>query len=135
MSAKKEIEKIKNIEEFEKVQFIILYGSAAREALRDGSDIDLCVYYDGTPEEASKFRLNALAELFNDEYDIQIFQQLPLYVRKEVLKGKVVYCKDTRLLYAVVRETIRDFEEFEDRFYDYIGERAIIWERELLERK
>jgi len=29
ISVKKEIEKIKNIKEFEKVQFIILYGSAA----------------------------------------------------------------------------------------------------------
>ena len=121
----KEIEKIKNVEGFEKVHFIIFYGSAAEERMREGSDIDLCVYYDGTPEEASKFRLNALAELFNDEYDVQIFQQLPLYVRKEVLKGKVVYCKDTRFLYTVARETIRDFEEFKDRFYDYIGEKAI----------
>jgi len=125
ISVKKEIEKIKNIKEFEKVQFIILYGSAAEERMREGSDIDLCIYYDGTSEEASKFRLNALAELFNDEYDVQIFQQLPLYVRKEVPKGKVVYCKDTRFLYAVARETIRDFEEFKDRFYDYIGEKAI----------
>jgi len=122
---KKEIEKIKNIEEFEKVQFIILYGSAAEGGMREGSDIDLCIYYDGTPEEASEFRLSVLSTLFEDTYDVQIFQQLPLYVRKEVLKGKVVYCKDTRFLYAVARETIRDFEEFKDRFYDYIGEKAI----------
>jgi len=125
ISVKKEIEKVKNIKEFEKVQFIILYGSAAEGRMREGSDIDLCIYYDGTPEEASEFRLSVLSTLFEDTYDVQIFQQLPLYVRKEALKGKVVYCKDTRFLYAVARETIRDFEEFKDRFYDYIGERAI----------
>jgi len=46
-------------------------------------------------------------------------------VRVEVLKGKVIYCKDKRFLYKVAIETIKDFEAFKHRFYDYIGERAI----------
>ena len=43
-SVEKGIEKIKNIEGFEKVKFIILYGSAAEERMIKGSDIDLCIY-------------------------------------------------------------------------------------------
>ena len=120
-----EVEKIKNIEGFGKVKFIILYGSAAEERMIKGSDIDLCIYYDDSPEEASGFRFKVLSELFDDIYDVQIFQQLPLYVRVEVFKGRVIYCKDKRLLYEEAIETIKDFEEFKHRFYDYIGEQMI----------
>jgi len=119
------LEKIKNIEGFEKVKFIVLYGSAAEERMVESSDIDFCIYYDGGREEASRFRFKVLSELFDDIYDIQIYQQLPLYVRVEVLKGKVIYCKDKRFLYEAAIETIKDFEAFKHRFYDYIGERTI----------
>jgi len=125
ISIEKGLEKIKNMEGFEKVKFIILYGSAAEERMMKSSDIDLCIYYDSASEEASRFRFKILSELFDDIYDIQIFQQLPIYVRVEVLKGKVIYCKDKGFLYEVAIETIKDFEGFKHRFYDYIGERAI----------
>lgn len=46
-------------------------------------------------------------------------------MRVEVLKGKMIYCKDKRFLYEAAIETINDFEAFKHRFYDYIGERAI----------
>ncbi len=125
VSVEKGIEKIKNIEGFEKVKFIILYGSASEGRMIEGSDIDLCIYYDGDPEEASGFRFEVLSELFDDIYDVQIFQQLPIYMRGDVLKGKMIYCKDKRFLYEVAIETIKDFEAFKHRFYDYIGETAI----------
>ena len=115
------IEKIKGIDGFERVKLIILYGSAAEKRMRKESDIDLCIYYDGSIDEASKFRFKALSELFDDIYDIQIFQQLPMYVRIEVLKGKVIYCRDKKFLYDVAIQTIKDFERFKHRFYDYVG--------------
>lgn len=119
------LDKIKSVEGFDGVEFIILYGSTAKGMRKDSSDIDLCIYYDAPPEEASRFRLRVLSELFDDKYDVQIFQQLPLYVRKEVLKGQLVYCKNKTFLYEVAIRTIRDFEEYKHRFYDYIGEGAI----------
>jgi len=121
----KGIEKIENVEGFEKVQFIILYGSASEGRMNEDSDIDLCIYYDGSPVESSRFRFKVISELFDGIYDIQIFQQLPLYVRVEVLNGRIIYCKDKRFLYETVIETIKDFEAFKHRFYDYIGEKAI----------
>jgi predicted nucleotidyltransferase len=121
----KAIEKIKSEEGFEKVVFIILYGSAVKEQMVKGSDIDLRIYYEGEPEESSRFRFKVLSELFDEIYAIQIFQQLPLYVRVEVLKGKVIHCKDREFFYEVALETIKDFGAFKHRFYDYIGERAI----------
>jgi len=112
---------IRSMKEFTKIEFIILYGSVAQEREMKSSDIDLCVYYKTEKEkELSRFRLKLLSELCSDDYDVQIFQQLPLYVRKEVLKGKVLYARDTKFLYNVAIETIRDFEFFKPRFYDYI---------------
>ncbi len=120
------LERLKTIEGFEKVRFIILYGSVAEGRARTGSDVDLCIYYDGDREEAARFRFAALSELADDRYDIQIFSYLPLYVRMEVLRGKVIYCPDERFLYDVAYRTIREFDDFKHRLYDYIGKEAMV---------
>ena len=119
------LERMRTIEGFEKVRFIILYGSVAEGRARIGSDLDLAVYYDGDHEEAARFRFSALSELCDDRYDIQIFSHLPLYVRTEVLRGKVIYCPDERFLYDLAYQTIREFDDFKHRLYDYIGKEAM----------
>ena len=119
--ARHALERMRTIEGFEKVRFIILYGSVAEGRSRESSDIDLCIYYDGDREEAARFRFAALSKLADDRYDIQIFSHLPLYLRTEVLRGKVVYCPDERFLYDVAYRTIREFDDFKHRLYDYIG--------------
>ena len=119
--ARHALERMRTIEGFEKIRFIILYGSVAEGRARENSDIDLCIYYDGDREEAARFRFAVLSELTDDRYDIQIFSHLPLYLRTEVLRGKVVYCPDERFLYDVAYRTIREFDDFKHRLYDYIG--------------
>lgn len=120
------LKRLKAIEGFTKVRFIILYGSVAAGRARDDSDIDLCIYYDGDREEVARFRLAALSELADDRYDIQIFSHLPLYVRMEVLRGRVLYSTDERFVYDVAYRTIRDFDDFKHRLYDYIGKEAMV---------
>lgn len=44
----KGIEKIKNIDGFEEVKFIVLYGLTAEGRMNKDSDIDLRIYYDGS---------------------------------------------------------------------------------------
>jgi predicted nucleotidyltransferase len=117
---------MRTLEGFDKVRFVILYGSVAEGRARAGSDIDLAVYYDGGREEAARFRFAALAELADDRCDIQIFSLLPLYIRTEVLRGRVVYCPDERFLYDVAYRTVREFGDFKHRLYDYIGKEAIM---------
>ena len=102
-----------------KIKLIILYGSFAEGKQTSLSDIDLAVYYDGTKEERFKFRMKILGNV-NDKFDIQTFQDLPLYVKKEVLKGKVMYCKESRFIYELERSTSKEFDDFKHRFYDYI---------------
>jgi predicted nucleotidyltransferase len=123
---KNALERLKDIHGFEKVSFIILYGSAAEGRIRKSSDIDLCIDLDAeTDFDRSKFRLTVLSEL-PDYFDVQIFSQLPLYVKKEVLRGKVIFCRDEEYLYNTAMLTIREFDDFKYRFYDYIGERALV---------
>jgi len=102
-----------------KIKFIILYGSYANENQNPSSDIDLAVYYDGSKEERFKFRMKILGHV-DDIFDIQIFQDLPLYVKNEVLKGKILYGGESRLIYELERRTYQDFDDFKNRFYDYI---------------
>ena len=122
---KNSLEIMKKIQGFEKVRFIILYGSSVEGISREDSDIDLCIDTDAdTDYECSSFRLKVLSEL-PDLFDVQIFAQLPLYVKKEVIKGKVIFCRDEEYLYETAISVIKEFEDFKYRFYDYIGERAI----------
>ena len=114
-------ETIKSMLEFNRIEFIILYGSAARGDAISGSDIDLCIYYNGDEkEDLSRFRLDILSRLKGSVFDIQMFQQLPLYVRVEVLKGRIIYAKEQSFLYGIALDTIKEFESFKPRFHDYI---------------
>lgn len=119
------INKLKDLKGFDKVRFVILHGSAVEGLTREDSDIDLCIDIDADNDnESSRFRLKALSEL-PDFFDVQIFAQLPLYIKKEVFKGRVIYFRDEDYLYETALSTIREFEDFKYRFYDYIGERAL----------
>ncbi|HNR44816.1 MAG: nucleotidyltransferase domain-containing protein [Dehalococcoidales bacterium] len=117
----KELGLIKKIKGFDHVRFIFLYGSTSTGNANKNSDIDLCIYYEGPENEASRFRLKVLSELSTDKYDVKIFQQLPLYIRKEVLKGRLLYSKDFSFVHEVALDTIREFDYFKRFYYDYIG--------------
>lgn len=117
----KELEIIKKIEGFQNVRFIFLYGSTATGNTKNDSDIDLCIYYEGPENKASRFRLKVLSELESDKYDVKIFQQLPLYIRKEVLKGILVYTNNFSFVHEIAINTIKEFDDFKRYYYDYIG--------------
>ncbi|MCK9632661.1 MAG: nucleotidyltransferase domain-containing protein [Methanoregula sp.] len=107
------------------VQFIILFGSAGENRMTGESDIDLCLYYDGDPADAAQFRHAILSALPGTRYDVQVFQSLPLYVRVEVLKGTPLFVRDPVFLYEKAVETLRDFDNFKHRLYDYTGQAAM----------
>ena len=59
---------------------------------------------------------------------MQIFNHLPSYIRKDVLKGEVLYYQDHEFLHEVAYQTLKEFEDFKKYYYDYIGEEMISWE-------
>ena len=118
------INTLKKMPNFKNVMFVILYGSHANGKENKLSDIDFAIFYNGDKKERFKFRLKLLANL-PDRFDIQIFQDLPLFVKKDALKGKLVYAKDNSYACDVAYQTIKEFDDFKRYYYDYIGIEAI----------
>ena len=114
--------KLKERKDFDRVKFVILFGSQVLGKANKMSDYDFAVYYDGDSRERFDFRVSFGGNL-PDSFDLQVFQDLPLYVRKEALKGKVVYSKDMGFVYSIAYETIKAFEDFKRYYYDYISRR------------
>ncbi|PKG31089.1 nucleotidyltransferase domain-containing protein [Methanoregula sp.] len=124
-SAAAALDRIRTTPGSEHIRFIILYGSAGAGTMKAGSDIDLCISLDGDHHDAARFRHEILSRLPGSTYDIQIFELLPLYVRTEVLRGAVLYPPDPAIVYETASRTIREFDDFKHRLYDYTGEEAM----------
>lgn len=116
----------------EDILAVILYGSRvndSREETRD-SDLDICLVLEGKNEEKggeeedvlfSRKRLEYLSKIDPEKIDIQIFQQLPIYIRKRVLEeGRVRYRRDRERFYGLVYRTIQEYNDFEPRLREYL---------------
>jgi len=115
---KKAVNKIKRIDTENRVEFIVLYGSSVKEKYGELSDIDLAIYYHGNEEERFRFRIRVLGRLSN-RFDIQMFQNLPLYIRKDIVSsGKPLYYKDYEMIFDEYLRTIKGYEDFE-KHLDY----------------
>ena len=112
--------KLREMPDFHRVKFVILFGSQASGKANKMSDYDFAVYYDGSDKERFDFRKKILS-IVPDKFDVHVLQDLPLYVQNEVLKGKVIYAKDLRFAYDHAYEIIKRFEDFKKYYYDYIG--------------
>jgi predicted nucleotidyltransferase len=100
---------------------VLLFGSIAQGRADRESDIDICLvmqpgFY--APLELSRKKL-AYLKLF--DLDIQIFQQLPLYIRMRVIKeNRVLFCRNEGGLYKIAFSTITEFSDFEHIYRDYL---------------
>lgn len=117
------MQQLKKIPDFHRVEFVILYGSRALGKSNSMSDYDFAIYYDGNEDERYKFLISAN---FNEKFDAKIFQDLPLFIQKDVLKGKIIYVKDLSFVYDLAYQTIKNFERFKKYYYDYIKMRPSI---------
>ncbi len=81
----------------------MVFGSYARD--EDYSDIDVAVFTGSGVEE--------LVRELPSVFDIQPFQDLPLYIKKRVLEeGELVYCRDRDRFYDDVLEAVKAYEDF-----------------------
>lgn len=109
----------------ENIEFIFLYGSVSIGKSHRGSDIDLCIGFKGEDAKAFEFILQAMSAVSSDMFDIKLFRHLPLYIRVEVFRGKLLYSRDLQEVYRLAYDTIEDYDEFRPHFYDYIGKEAM----------
>jgi predicted nucleotidyltransferase len=112
---------IERAERDDSILAVILFGSRARGEETATSDFDVClVLRSGRHRQDDQVRAR-LEYLPTDELDLRIFQQLPLYVRRRVLKdGKVLYCRDLDQLYELAYRTARAFEDFKPHYRQYL---------------
>jgi len=110
--------KLRKMPDFDRVKFVILFGSQASGKANKMSDYDFAVYYEGNNKERFKFQI---AMSRDKKYDVKIFQDSPLFIRKAALGGKVIYARNLDFVYDIAYETIRAFEDFKKGYYDYIG--------------
>ena len=101
------------------VNFIILYGSQITMKASPRSDIDICISANAPQKKRFGLRL-LLARELPDQYDIQIFEDLPLRLKMSVLKGKLLYCKDKEKLTDLAIELKKEYEDFLPRYRYYI---------------
>ncbi len=114
------IEKTKDSPDFNKIQFVMIFGSYTQNKQTKFSDIDIAIYFKGDKKERFNFRLKLLAGL-KDKYDVHIFQDLPLPLRISVLKGELIYFKDLDFVYETAYQTIKSYEDIKKYYLEYIN--------------
>lgn len=104
---------------------VILFGSAVRGEGTPASDEDVCLALHARKYDAIILSSKRLAYLKQVDLDVHIFQQLPLYIRRRVLKeGRVLFCRDEDALYELAFRTAQAFEDFKPIYYAYLREVA-----------
>lgn len=99
---------------------LILFGSAVRNESNSLSDVDVCVLLNKN-YDALAMSHKRLEYLSISDFDISIFQQLPLYIKHRVMKeGKVLFCRDEDNLYKLIFRTIKEFEDFKPIYNEYL---------------
>jgi len=100
---------------------VALFGSSLKGK---GRDIDLCIFIKEKKSnlEMSRKQLEFL-KIAKKGIDIQIFQQLPVYIRIRILKeGKILFSKDDDLLYGLAFNTLKEFESYKKIYETYLKE-------------
>ena len=118
------ITKIKDIGG-DSIKFIILFGSAAKGRSTNLSDIDIAVFHSGDKRERFQFRVKILGRIGN-KFDIQTYQDLPLYIQNEILSsGEVLYFSDYTEIFNTFMKTIREFDDFKPRLEFYYSSMGV----------
>jgi len=104
---------------------VFLFGSVSRGEESKTSDTDVCLvlssHYKRTGHLA--FSRKKLEYLKDFSLDIQIFQAIPLYIRKRVLReGRLLYALDEDQLYDLALRTAQEYGDFEHIYHDYLRE-------------
>lgn len=117
---------IERVRQDPNVLAVLHFGSRARGEAGPGSDVDVCLVV--TPRSQTdrlSLAQKRLEYLHGLDLDISIFQELPIYVRRRVLKeGRVLFVRDEDLLYEVAYRTAQAFEDFRHIYDSYLNQVA-----------
>ncbi len=111
---------LKSLHLLGKTEFVMLYGSVSAGKQTPLSDIDICISLNLPPKDRLRARMKLLGKL-PEKYDLQVFEDLPLYVKKSVLAGELLYCRNKQKTIQRALEVIRDYADFEPIYSYYIA--------------
>jgi len=102
--AEKTIENVVDkLKKLDIVHSIILFGSVARE--KRGRDIDLCIVINPNTKLSLKKRIK-LERMIPVNFDLSLFDELPINIRRRVLQeGVILYTRDRYYLLTLIKET------------------------------
>ena len=104
---------------------VYLFGSTARKENHPESDIDICLVLNTGSYQKLELSRIKLSYQKSTTLDIQVFQQLPMYIRKRVFKeGQLLYCRNEDQLYNLAFQFIREYADYEHIYREYLNEVA-----------
>lgn len=113
------LRRLEQLPHFDQLQFVYVFGSTAQGEVTRQSDVDLCLYYDIPHHEELAKLLFTVSGSLPQQYDVSMFQLLPVYVQKEVFKGQLLFTRDIAFVHDIARQTRQEYNDFEPR-YQYI---------------
>lgn len=94
---------------------ILLYGSCVKDSASERSDIDICII-----KPRIRGLLNRIFQKIGDKYDFKIFEDLPLYVKIDIIENyRVVYGDESSISYYMYHFR----KKWEDEKYRIISNR------------
>ena len=94
---------------------VLLYGSWARGDAGPDSDIDLCLVAPEAEDRAGLWR-EFVSHLRSENYDVRIFEILPLHIKMAVIEeGSVLWSRDILELYEYFYPFRREWDDQKHR--------------------
>ncbi len=119
-SDKEIINTLRGLENFESLIFAYVFGSRAEGNPGKGSDLDLCCHYE-LGQRKLRDQDIALASATPDIVDTSVFSLLPMQIRVEVFKGRLIYVSDKAKAYDMAERTLREYRFFRPLYLEVIG--------------
>ena len=100
----------------EKALGVLLFGSSAVDTSTARSDIDICIV---APNQKPKDVLKTVyqkIDVYGKKYDVYTFEELPLYMKAEVLRNhRVILARDEPALYEYLYSYRKFWDEQKHR--------------------
>lgn len=99
-----------------------LFGSHGTSRQNLLSDVDICVF----TKDTNKKTVLDIYSYGSDKIDISIFDNLPVYIKPEVFKGKPLFVKDTFFVaekFAKAFRQYQDFKKYQETYWNALKKR------------
>ncbi len=108
------IEQVKNNK---KVLAVLVFGSMVDNKNHPFSDIDICLVMPKANEKTKRQMLLTASGSLPEEYDIKIFEEMPLMLKGEVIKNnKVVFSKSENELHEYLWKWKKIYDDYQHQY-------------------